>query len=617
MCYRILIFAAFYSIISVGYSQVVTIEREALQAFYTALDGDGWTSQNDADITNDWDFTNQITNNWYGVTLSNDGKHIRWIELDENNLTGSIPPQIGNLTNLNRLVLRFNNLEGNIPIEVGNLTNLKNLWLRSNKLEGEFEELIDILVNIPQLESLRIHHNEFTGTIPKEIQNMTSLGSLELGVNNISGEIPPEIGNLTNLYHLGLNANNFEGNIPKELGKLVNLLSLGLQNNRLLTGSIPEELGELKKLSSLYLYGNQLTGNIPRSLGNLTDLKNLFLGQNNLTGSIPVELTNLKKLITLNLSSNQLTGTIPDFTSTPISGNFSFSANEFHFGDFENEFNHYSNTINELSYSPQNKVNEIINRNVVQGQSTTLTTTVRGSQNKYQWYKGSQLILGATDNSLIISDFQPSDEGVYTARITSDLVPGLTLVRNNITLTITRVAPNCTSLTSPVNEETNVSLTKELEWQPAPYANGYRISIGTTSGGTELLDAYDNYNSTTYTLENLDENTTYYVSIIPYNDIGDALGCAEQRFTTGSLPECVSLTSPLPESTGVSFSTNLTWQAVSDANGYRISIGTTLGGTELLDAYDNYNSTVYSLENLDENTTYYVSIIPIIMLEIL
>ena len=83
-------------------------------------------------------------------------------------LTGSIPSEIGNLTNLTELNLYGNQLTGSIPPEIGNLTNLTYMNLGSNQL---------------------------TGSIPSEIGNLTNLFGLSLGYNQLTGIIPDEICN--------------------------------------------------------------------------------------------------------------------------------------------------------------------------------------------------------------------------------------------------------------------------------------------------------------------------------------------------------------------------------------------------------------------------------------
>ena len=69
----------------------------------------------------------------WGVCYAND---ITSLNLSSTGLTGSIPPEIGNLTNLNYLWLSNNQLTGSIPSEIGNLTNLEVLSLSSNQLSG-------------------------------------------------------------------------------------------------------------------------------------------------------------------------------------------------------------------------------------------------------------------------------------------------------------------------------------------------------------------------------------------------------------------------------------------------------------------------------------------------
>jgi Leucine-rich repeat (LRR) protein len=58
------------------------------------------------------------------------------LDLHNNQLIGTIPPEIGNLTNLTSLRLDDNQLTGEIPSEIGNLTNLNSLFLDNNQLSG-------------------------------------------------------------------------------------------------------------------------------------------------------------------------------------------------------------------------------------------------------------------------------------------------------------------------------------------------------------------------------------------------------------------------------------------------------------------------------------------------
>ena len=90
------------------------------------------------------------------------------LDLSSNQLTGSIPPEIRNLTNLTYLNLSSNQLTGSIPSKIGNLTNLTSLWLFNNQLTGEIPSEIGILTN---LNYLYLHNNELTGIIPDAICN--------------------------------------------------------------------------------------------------------------------------------------------------------------------------------------------------------------------------------------------------------------------------------------------------------------------------------------------------------------------------------------------------------------------------------------------------------------
>ena len=170
--------------------QVVTIkqsridlEREALIALYKATNGDNWTNN-----TN-W-CSDKPVSEWYGISAHNNPTRVMTINLMNNNLCGTIPDGIGNLSSL-----------------IG-------LYLSANHLTGE---------------------------IPNSICELTSLESLGLDHNDLIGKIPENIGNLENVTQLGLNGNNLEGNLPESMGKMSNLKFFYASDNRL-SGNIPKKV---------------------------------------------------------------------------------------------------------------------------------------------------------------------------------------------------------------------------------------------------------------------------------------------------------------------------------------------------------------------------------------
>jgi Leucine-rich repeat (LRR) protein len=263
------------------------------------------------------------TVNLWGVDYSIENTTV--LDLSNSGLTGSIPPEIGNLTNLTYLRLDDNQLTGEIPSEIGYLTKLddyemfsggsRGLFLSNNQLSGEIPESIcyfsfSVIIPFP----FSITNNQLCPPYPscvepyvgeQDISNCWDCeqdGVVELWGNCYSIEYTTEI----NLFNKGLT-----GSIPSEIGNLTNLTNLNLRSNQL-TGSIPPEIGNLTNLTELFLRSNELTGSIPSEIGNLTNLTYLLLYNNQLTGSIPPEIGNLTNLISLNLSDNQLTGIIPD-----------------------------------------------------------------------------------------------------------------------------------------------------------------------------------------------------------------------------------------------------------------------------------------------------------------
>ena len=230
------------------------------------------------------------------------------LDLQRNSLSGEIPPELGNLTDLEELNVSINSLNGSIPPELGNLSNLQNLSLAINQLSGEIPDELGRLVNLEVIWLAACA--SLSGPIPSELGHLSKLKVLDVAGNGLTGEIPPELGNLSNLRRLGLGRNDLNGTIPTELANLSSLRDLYLDNNRL-TGHIPKELGGLQNLREMQLQRNYLAGEIPPELGEISGLEHLILSFNELEGKIPSELGDLHELQQLDLEENLLTGEIP------------------------------------------------------------------------------------------------------------------------------------------------------------------------------------------------------------------------------------------------------------------------------------------------------------------
>ncbi len=275
-------------------------ERDALVALYQDTDGDNWTNNRN------W-LSNASLDSWHGVTTDRNGRVVE-LDLSENELNGTIPSELGNLTYLEDLDLSHNQLSGTIPSELGNLTNLEALSLYANRLSGVIPPELGNLTN---LEALALFENNLRGTVPLELAELKKLSLLILSENQLSGSIPSEFSRLTNLVWLYLSDNRLSGTIPSELGDLPNLERLVLWGNQL-SGSIPSDLGNLTNLTRLQLGGNKLSGTIPSELGNLINLEGLTLWGNELSGIVPPDLENLSGLTQLYLADNQLSGCLPE-----------------------------------------------------------------------------------------------------------------------------------------------------------------------------------------------------------------------------------------------------------------------------------------------------------------
>src|SRR5690606_15117218 len=95
---------------------------------------------------------------------------------------------------------------------------------------------------------------------------------------------------------------------------------------------------------------------------------------------------------------------------------------------------------------------------------------------------------------------------------------------------------------------------------------------------------------------NFPEGTAIYVRVTPYNEVGEATACLEEQFTTETLlktPACTQLISPIDGSTQVAIDTDIQWDLVQEAEEYRISIGTSIDESDIIDNLDLGDVTSY------------------------
>ena len=242
-----------------------------------------------------------------------------------------IPGEMGNLENLEELVIRACNIPGPIPCEIGNLSKLKRLVLTSipavidkTGYHTDFDpyarvEIPDEIGRLTQLESLEINWL-LQGGITAEIRNLKQLKELSIVQPShitvsdyVADEIPPvEIGvipdaisGMDKLESLHLQC-GFSGELPASITDLKNLTTL-LISSDFLTGSIPENIGQLKRLEYLSIQGKQIGGGLPESLGQLTNLVSLSLSDSGFSGPVPASLGDCKKLHCLDLARCNLT----------------------------------------------------------------------------------------------------------------------------------------------------------------------------------------------------------------------------------------------------------------------------------------------------------------------
>ncbi|KAM6589333.1 hypothetical protein CsatA_011938 [Cannabis sativa] len=137
-------------------------------------------------VLESWDINSVDPCSWRMVTCSPDG-YVSALGLPSQSLSGTLSPWIGNLTNLQSVLLQNNAISGSIPATVGKLEKLQTLDLSNNTLTGGIP---DSLGNLRNLNYLRLNNNSLTGPCPESLSTVEGLTLVDLSFNNLSGSLP-------------------------------------------------------------------------------------------------------------------------------------------------------------------------------------------------------------------------------------------------------------------------------------------------------------------------------------------------------------------------------------------------------------------------------------------
>jgi Leucine-rich repeat (LRR) protein len=255
-------------------AQVLPSDSLALVDIYNAAGGPTWTNQMN------W-LTGPVSS-WGGVTVS--ANRVTNLGLQGNNMSGTLSPSIGQLTELTQLV--FNGLESPLTIIDIHGTIPAQLW------------------KCTKLTKLQIKYTRISGPIPAGIEALTALSEINFQQTPLKCEIPAEIFNLPSLTKAYLHQSGFIGKVPASLSNATKLNRLYLHGNKLSAG-LPFVALPASNAAKVELAGNQFT---------FADLKPYFDTKSNLAAlSCDYQLAKdtIRKIATAG-EKFQLDGTVAD-----------------------------------------------------------------------------------------------------------------------------------------------------------------------------------------------------------------------------------------------------------------------------------------------------------------
>ncbi|ONK55084.1 uncharacterized protein A4U43_UnF7760 [Asparagus officinalis] len=243
---------------------------------------------------------------WNGVNCGASSEEIIYLWITNSNTSNRIPPEVGDLPDLRRLIISNHpNLAGPIPESITKLQNLQQLIVRGTSISGDIPRF---LCDMRNLNSLDLSANDFSGPIPACFGS--NLYIIDFSYNQLSGHIPCTLfkGYGGNETILNLRRNHLTGRIPLSFSAL-NFYKFDLSENNFI-GDASHVFGRSKFTEEIHLANNGFSFDLS-SVTYPLYLSWLDISHNRIRGSIDEQITELQGLGILDMSYNRLCGPIP------------------------------------------------------------------------------------------------------------------------------------------------------------------------------------------------------------------------------------------------------------------------------------------------------------------
>ncbi|XP_047043862.1 receptor-like protein EIX1 [Lolium rigidum] len=255
-------------------------------------------------------------------------KNLHELSLMSTNITGTTLQYLAKLTSLSILDVSNNQLSCSVPVEIGILTNLTELYLGLNNLSGVISE--DLFVGLVNLKTIDLSYTNlelitdshwvpgfnldyawFTSChlgpeFPNWLRWQKSIIHLDISNTSLVGRIPGWFWtSFSDARVLEISLNQLSGELPLNL-EFMSVLAISMHSN-LLTGLIPRLP---RKIELLDISRNSLNGFA--SNFRAPGLQVAIMFSNSITGTIPTSICQMRNLRVLDLSNNMLSGELPD-----------------------------------------------------------------------------------------------------------------------------------------------------------------------------------------------------------------------------------------------------------------------------------------------------------------